>query len=411
MIKFDRINLRNGLTIVSHHRERATQAIVCVTYRAGSVDDYEGRGGLANLVRWALHSSSINIIDHVPYNEAAGVSVDSDTTYDVSQFSTTLPQENLETAFWMQSDRMLGAKINKEDIPRLKKWLQGKIKYEGENEHNYIQNVVLTESYDEHPYRSGVLGSENSVKNIDLSDVQSFHKYFYTPSNACLMVSSGLPADRVFELAEKWFGGIPPSPVGKAVRPVEAVRTRPKSVELDQRGPDKHVYRAFPVQGFNTDEHFYAGCLAEMQRNRLLSPLRDVAGDKKIFSNINAWLVKTFESDQLIFAAAVRKTEYMDAAIYELDEALSKLTKYSPEDWEVEGLMNRRRYYFGAESRYAGDKFVRLASVHEMAGGAERYNDSLERVLSLDIKKMSRAWKQILNPQRMVTVISGNNKK
>jgi len=411
MIKIDRFTLRNGLTIISHQREHATQAIVCVTYRAGSVDDYPGKEGLANLVRWTVHSSSLNIPDHVLHNANAGAQVDSKTTHDVSQFFITLPQENLESAFWLQSDRMIGSEAEEESIPRLKKWLHYKIDEELSSEYRYIMNVVKLEAYETHPYRTRVLGTKQSVDHIEFSDIGSFYKYYYTPSNACLTVSSGLSSDRVFELAEKWFGGIPPSTVERAPRQLEPVRTKPKVKTLDKWGPENYIYRAYPIKGRQTDEYFYADCLSDMQMSQLLGPLREVVGDDKIFSSIEAWVIGTFESDLLVFAASVRLGDYMEAAIYELDQALSKLAKYSPEEWEVKGLLNRRIYDFGFDGSFSGEKFVSTLSISEMAGGADYYNESVEKVRALDLKAMSWAWRSILNPERTVTIISRNNKK
>ena len=411
MIQIDRLTLRNGLTILCHHREHATQAIVCVTYRAGSVDDYAGKEGLANLVRWTVHSRSLNIPDHVPHNANASAQIESKTTHDVSQFCITLPQENLESAFWMQSDRMIGAEVEKESVPRLKKWLHCKIDEELSCEYKYIMNVVKLEAYENHPYRTRVLGTKQSVDQILFSDIESFYKYYYTPSNACLTISSGLGSGQIFELAEKWFGGIPPSTVERSPRQSEPVRTKPKVKTLDKWGPENCIYRAYPIKGRQTDEYFYADCLSDMQMSQLLAPLREVVGDDKIFSSISAWVIGTFESDLLVFSASVRLGDYMEAGIYELDQALSKLANYAPEEWEVQGLLNSRICEFGFDGSCLGEKFVSALSVSEMAAGADYYTESLERTRTLDRKKMSWAWRTILNPQRMVTVISRNNKK
>ena len=211
MIKYDRFQLANGLRVLVHEDASTPMVVVNVLYDVGARDEDPKRTGFAHLFEHLMFGGSVNIEDFETPLQLAGGENNAYTTNDFTNYYIQLPAENIETAFWLESDRMLSLAFSEKSLE-----VQRKVVMEEFKEH-YINKPYgdvwfkLRELvYHEHPYRWMTIGSELShIEQAKLEDVKGFFFKYYRPANAILVVAGKTTSQQVRELAEKWFGDIP----------------------------------------------------------------------------------------------------------------------------------------------------------------------------------------------------------
>ncbi len=210
-IKFEKFELANGLRVLVHEDPSTPMAIVNVLYDVGARDEDPKRTGFAHLFEHLMFGGSVNIEDFETPLQLAGGENNAYTTNDFTNYYIQLPAENIETAFWLESDRMLSLAFSEKSLE-----VQRKVVIEEFKEH-YINKPYgdawfkLRELvYQQHPYRWMTIGSELShIEEAKLEDVRNFFFKYYRPVNAILVVAGKVTTAQVRELAEKWFGDIP----------------------------------------------------------------------------------------------------------------------------------------------------------------------------------------------------------
>src|ERR1700738_2847758 len=212
MIQFEKFTLSNGLRVLVHEDNSTPMAVVNVMYDVGSRDEDPERTGFAHLFEHLMFGGSVNIPEYDAPLQLAGGENNAYTSSDVTNYYIQLPAENLETAFWLESDRMLSLAFRKKSLE-----VQRKVVSEEFKEH-YINKPygdvwfkMRELAYKKHPYRWMTIGSQLShIEQAQLTDVQHFFFKHYRPVNAILVVAGNVKTDQVRVLAEKWFGNIPP---------------------------------------------------------------------------------------------------------------------------------------------------------------------------------------------------------
>jgi zinc protease len=212
MIKYERFVLSNGLKVLVHQDKSTPMAVVNVLYDVGARDEEPTHTGFAHLFEHLMFGGSVNIPVYDEPLQNAGGENNAYTTNDLTNYYCQLPSENLETAFWLESDRMLSLAFSEKSLD-----VQRKVVSEEFKEH-YINKpygdawkIMRELAYKQHPYRWMTIGLELShIEKAQLDDVKRFFFKHYTPVNAILVVAGNVYLDQVRQLAEKWFGGIAP---------------------------------------------------------------------------------------------------------------------------------------------------------------------------------------------------------
>ena len=211
MINFEKFTLDNGLRVIVHEDKSTPMAVHDVMYDVGARDEEPDRTGFAHLFEHLMFGGSIHIPSYDEPLQMAGGENNAYTTNDLTNYYLQLPSENLETAFWLESDRMISLAFDENSLE-----VQKKVVVEEFKEH-YINkpygdawHKMRELAYKVHPYKWMTIGKELShVENAQLQDVKDFFFKHYTPANAILTVAGNVTVDQVKSLAEKWFGDIP----------------------------------------------------------------------------------------------------------------------------------------------------------------------------------------------------------
>src|SRR6188768_2314691 len=211
MIQFDRFTLDNGLRVIVHRDITTPMAVLDVMYDVGARDEKPDQTGFAHLFEHLMFGGSINIPSYDEPLQMAGGENNAYTTNDLTNYYIQLPAENLETAFWLESDRMLSLAFSNKSLD-----VQRKVVMEEFKEHYLtkpygdVWHKLRELAYKKHPYRWMTIGKELShIENATLENVQHFFYKHYRPVNAVLVVAGNVTTERVKALAEKWFGDIP----------------------------------------------------------------------------------------------------------------------------------------------------------------------------------------------------------
>src|SRR6195952_1642323 len=230
MIKFEKFVLPNGLKVLVHEDKSTPMAVVNVLYDVGARDENPDKTGFAHLFEHLMFGGSINKPTYDEPLQVAGGENNAYTTNDLTNYYIQLPAENLETAFWLESDRMVSLAFNEKSLD-----VQRKVVCEEFKEH-YINKPygdvwfkMRELAYTTHPYRWQTIGKELShIENATITDVKKFFSRHYCPANAILVVAGNTTTEQVKELAEKWFGNIPAGEKYNRALPAEPKQTAPR---------------------------------------------------------------------------------------------------------------------------------------------------------------------------------------
>ena len=262
MILFEKFTLANGLRVLVHEDDSTPMAVVNILYDVGAKDENPEKTGFAHLFEHLMFGGSKNIPVYDEPLQVAGGENNAFTTNDLTNYYCQLPAENIETAFWLESDRMLSLAFGKKSLE-----VQRKVVCEEFKEHyinkpygdvwHKLRNMVYTT----HPYKWMTIGASlKHVEDATLADVKGFFKKHYNPANAILTVAGNIKTAQVKELVEKWFGTIPAGKKYNRNLPVEPKQIAPKTLEVKADVPLDALYKCWHIYP-RTDDRYYTADL------------------------------------------------------------------------------------------------------------------------------------------------------
>src|ERR1019366_4686224 len=235
MIKFEKFILANGLKVIVHKDNSTPLACINILYDVGSRDENPNQTGFAHLFEHLMFGGSVNIPNYDEPLQRVGGENNAFTTNDITNYHITLPAENLETGFWLESDRMLSLAFSEKSLEVQRSVVIEEFKQRYLNQpYGDVWLLLRPLAYKVHPYLWCTIGKE--IKHIEdavIGDVKAFFKKHYTPSNAILVVAGNISQTEVKELAEKWFGTIPAQPKNKRNLPKEPEQTEARSLTVE----------------------------------------------------------------------------------------------------------------------------------------------------------------------------------
>ena len=395
MIAFERFVLENGLRVLVQEDKSTPMAVVNVLYDVGARDEDPQKTGFAHLFEHLMFGGSINIPVYDEPLQLAGGENNAYTTNDLTNYYCQLPAENIETAFWLESDRMLSLAFSKKSLD-----VQRKVVCEEFKEH-YINkpygdvwHKMRELAYTTHPYRWMTIGKELShVENATLDDVKAFFFKHYTPCNAILVVSGNVSADKVKELAEKWFGAIPAGEKYNRDLPVEPKQTAPRQLEVKANVPLDALYKCWHIYPRTDMRYYVADLITEVLSGGGSSRLfQSLVKEKQLFSNIECYHMGSTDTGLLTIEGKLVKGVDMKTAEAAVNEELSKLQATGISVRELEKVKNKTESMIAFEDMSVMNRANSLA-MYEILGDAELMNTELgkyQAVTAEDILKESR---------------------
>lgn len=395
MIKFEKFTLSNGLRVIVHEDHATPMAVVNVMYDVGSKDEDPSRTGFAHLFEHLMFGGSVNIEEFETPLQMAGGENNAYTSNDLTNYYVQLPAENLETAFWLESDRMLSLAFSEKSLE-----VQRKVVSEEFKEH-YINKPygdvwfkMREMAYKVHPYRWMTIGKElKHIEEASLLDVKNFFAKHYRPVNAILVVGGHVKTEEVRKLAEKWFGDIPMGE--RYVRSIigEPRQTAPRRMDVKSAVPLDAIYKTWHMSDRMDHGYYVADLITEVLGGGGSSRLfQKLVKEKKLFSNIECYQFGTVEKGLLTIEGKLVKGVKMEDAEKAIEEELDKLKQEGISEKELTKIQNKTESALAFEDMSVMTRANNLA-FYELLGDAAMFNTDRERYFSVtqeDILKHSR---------------------
>jgi zinc protease len=407
MVHFTRTILPNGLRVLVHVDKATPLVAFNMTYYVGSRDERSDKTGFAHLFEHLMFAGSKNIPDFDDPLQHAGGENNAFTTNDYTTFYEILPVENLETAFWLESDRMLALNISKKSLDVQRKVVVEEFKETCLNEPYGDSWHHLSElMYQKHPYRWPVIGLiPEHVENATLEDVRSFYKSWYTPRNAVLSVAGNVNPEEVAALAEKWFGDIPAGEMPLRNLAVEPVQTAPAWREVMANVPLPAVYIAFRTPARLHPDFYPVDLLSDVLAQGHSSRLyRRLLKERQIFSQIDAYITANVDPGLFVVEGRPAVGVSMEEAIAAIWEELALLKNEMIETRELEKIQHRFESTVVFSETSALNKAQNLG-FYELLDRAELMNEEVDIYLKVTPEDLHRCANELFQPNNSATLI------
>ncbi len=395
MIQFNRFVLANGLRVLVHEDHSTPMAVANIMYDVGARDENSAQTGFAHLFEHLMFGGSINIPDYDEPLQRAGGENNAYTTNDLTNYYCQLPAENIETAFWLESDRMMSLAFGEKSLA-----VQRKVVCEEFKEH-YINkpygdvwHKMRELAYTQHPYRWMTIGKELShVENARIEDVKAFFFKHYRPVNAILVVAGHVETENIKQLAEKWFGDIPMGDKYERNLPAEPKQTAARHLDIHANVPLDAFIRTWHMDSRLDKGYYVADMITEILGGGGSSRLfQSLVKEKKLFSNLDCYHFGSIDAGLLAVEGKLVKGVKMEVAAKAVDEEIEKMKTNKVSDAELQKVKNKTESVIAFEDMSIMSRANSLA-MYELLGDAQLMNTELEKyqeVTSTDILEYSK---------------------
>ena len=412
MIQFERFQLANGLRVIVHEDVSTPMAVLDVLYDVGARDEDPNRTGFAHLFEHLMFGGSVNIEDFETPLQLAGGENNAYTTNDFTNYYIQLPAENIETAFWLESDRMLSLAFDEKSLE-----VQRKVVCEEFKEH-YINKPygdvwfkMRELAYREHPYRWMTIGSKLShIEEARLEDVKNFFFKYYRPVNAILVVAGNVKTAQVRELAEKWFGGLPAGEKYVRNLPREPLQHEVRKLEVKADVPLDALYKCYPMAARTEPGYYTADLITEVLGGGGSSRLHQVLiKEKKLFSQIECYHTGSVDPGLLVIEGKLIKGVDIAVADKAVEEELTKMQSEKISDLELTKVKNKTESAIIFEDMSVMNRANSLA-IYELLGDVNMMNTELGKYQAVTAEELLETSRRLFDPNNSNTLYYLSNK-
>jgi predicted Zn-dependent peptidase len=406
MIHFDRFVLSNGLRVLVHQDNSTPMAVVNVLYDVGARDEEFSRTGFAHLFEHLMFGGSVNIPVYDEPLQVAGGENNAYTTNDLTNYYCQLPAENLETAFWLESDRMLSLAFSEKSLDVQRKVVSEEFKEHYLNKPYGDAWMHMREmAYTTHPYRWMTIGKELShIEQAKLEDVKRFFFKHYTPVNAILVVAGNVYKDQVRALAEKWFGDIPPGTRYQRNLPAEPPQVKPRRMELTADVPLDAFYKTWHMSARMDDRYYAADLVTDMLGGGGSSRLyQSLVKEKQLFSNIDCYHYGSLDPGLLVIEGKLVKGVHIRDAEVAVEAELEKMKTTLVDEKELQKVKNKTESIMAFEDMSVMNRAGSLA-FYELLGDAQLMNTELGQYRKVTAEDILSECQEVFRPENSNTL-------
>ena len=393
----NRHTLPNGLRIV-HHEDPTTQMVaVNVLYDVGARHEDSTRTGYAHLLEHLMFEGSTHIPNYDTHVQLAGGENNAWTSNDLTNYYITLPCSNVETAFWLESDRMMGLALTEESVEVQKGVVIEEFKQRHLNRpYGDVQHLIRAMAYRVHPYRWPTIGlCVEHIEQATLESVMDFYHRHYTPSNAILSVVGGIRFDEVVRLAEKWFGPLPANPIAPCPLPQEPPQQRMRRKTVYRSVPADMLVMAFHMADRKSREYHVCDLITDLlsagQSSRLT---RHLIHDKRLFTSIDAYIQGSIDTGLIYIMGRTAEGITLEQAEQAVWDELDTLKRNTIEPEELNKVRNRSESERTFNNINYLNRAIAIAQM-ELIGQDRDLTDELARYCAVTAEEVQRTARKI----------------
>ena len=390
MITVNRHTLPNGLRIVHSEMESTQMVALNVLYNVGARDEHPEHTGFAHLFEHLMFGGSVNIPDYDTHVQNAGGENNAWTNNDITNYYITLPRQNVETGFWLESDRMLSLDFNEKSLEVQRQVVIEEFKQRNLNQpYGDVGHLVRDMAYKKHSYQWPTIGKETShIANATLDEVKDFFFRFYAPDNAILAVTGNISFDDTVALAEKWFGPIPRRNVATRNLPKEPVQTEERRQTVERNVPVDALYMVFHKCDRLHPDYYTFDMLSDLlSSGRSCRFIQHLVLEKQIFSNIDAYISGSIDEGLFHITGKPSPGISLEEAEEAVWEELEALKTIEIDFYELEKVKNR----YESEQIFNNLNYLNVATnlaFFELIGQAEDINYEVEKYRSVTSERI-----------------------
>lgn len=414
-MKINKLTLPNGLRLV-HNEDTSTQMVALnIVYDVGARDEHPDHTGFAHLFEHLMFGGSVHIPDYDAPLQMAGGENNAWTNNDITNYYLTIPRSNVETAFWLESDRMLELAFSEQSLEVQRGVVMEEFKQRNLNQpYGDVSHLLRPLAYRVHPYRWPTIGKDLShIANATLDEVKAFFYRYYAPNNAVLAVTGNISWEETVRLAEKWFAPIPRREVPLRQLPQEPVQTAERRLTVERNVPLDALFMAYHMCG-RADEDYYAfDILSDILSNGRSSRLaRRLVQDEKLFSSLDAYISGTRDAGLLHISGKPSPGVTLEQAEAAVRKELEELKHSLIGEQELEKVKNK----FESTQIFGNINYLNVATNlawFELTGQAEDIDREVSRYRAVTAEQLQRVAQQTFLPENCVVLyykkISNNN--
>ncbi len=407
MINYEKKVLDNGLTLLISKDEASSMVAVNLIYKVGAKNEDEERTGFAHLFEHLMFGGSINVPDYdTPVQLAMGEN-NAFTNNDYTDYYVVLPKENLETALWIESDRMRLLDINERSLEVQKKVVIEEFKQRYLNKpYGDVWQLLRELSYTKHPYRWATIGRDVShIEGATLDDVRAFYDKYYTPSNVILSIVGDITMEGVLPLVEKWFGDIEGRVVIPKQLPTEPEPIEARRLEVEREVPITAIYITFLMENRMSEQFAVCDTISDILSNGESSRLlQNLVRKKQILTSANAYLTGDIEQGLFVVTGHLSDGVTIEEAEVALWQELESMKSELISVEELQKVKNKFEVNTIFGELNIMNKAMNLG-YYDMIGDIDYVNRELEIYKGVTPEKIASTAEKLFRPERSSTLI------
>ena len=381
MINYEKYTLDNGLTVILHQDRTTPIATVNTIFNVGARDEDPNKTGFAHLFEHLMFGGSKHIENYDAPLQKAGGECNAFTNNDITNYYNTLPAENLETALWLESDRLLELAFTDKSLEIQRQVVIEEFKQRYLNQpYGDVWLQFRPMIFKEHPYQWATIGKNiEHVADATMDDVKSFFYKHYTPQNAVLAIGGNIDIKHTRDLVKKWYGNIPSGE--KYIRTIkpEPPQDEYRTNTIERSVPSSAIYMAFRVGNRLSDDHYLGDLTSDILSGGKSSRFyQNLVKSKKIFSNVQAFISSGWEHGLFIISGHLSENITFEQAETAVWEELDTLKSTPVDEKELDKVKNKLETVKAFQEQSVLNRLMNICQF-ELLGILDRINDEDEK--------------------------------
>jgi len=397
MIQFERFELKNGLKVIFHKDTSTPMAVVNTLYDVGARDEQEDKTGFAHLFEHLMFGGSVNIPSYDAPLQNAGGESNAFTSNDITNYYNVLPAQNIETALWLESDRMLSLAFSPKSLEVQRSVVIEEFKQRYLNQ-PYGDDWLLLRplAYLKHPYKWATIGkSLQHIEEVQLDDVKAFFQKHYNPANAILCISGNFEFEYIKQLVEHWYGNIPGGIKPARILPQEPKQTEFRKAVYERDAPADAFYYAFKMGERKSEEYYIADMLSdELGKEKSSVLYLKLKKELQLVTDINAYILGSLDQGLFIISGKMMNGKSMDELDSALWEVLNEFQLNPITAQELKRLKLKIRTSREFQEQGLLNRTMNLA-YYELLGDANGINEEHEIYNAIEVEHLQELSKQL----------------
>lgn len=406
MVAFETFDLNNGLRVILHTDTTTPLAAINLTYKVGSKNEHPDKTGFAHLFEHLMFSGSKHIPSYDKVLQSVGGTNNAFTNPDITNYYLSLPAKNLETALWLEADRMNELAFSEESLATQKNVVIEEFKQSYLNQpYGDIMLLLKPLAYKVHPYQWNTIGKDiEHIALANMEEVKRFFYQYYRPNNAILSVTGNINTEQTLSWVKKWFGEIPMGKQQITPLPSEPSQTEKRFLDVERNVPYDFITIAFHTCK-RSDKEFYANSLlSDILSNGQSSRFQEILVNKKhIFSHINSYLTESFDNGLFIINGIPSAGISLPTAENAIWEQLEELKTNLIQQDELQKVKNKVKTLLYFSELSIQEKALSLC-LFEAMDHAARINQEEKNYASVDANDMIKTSRAVFRKENSSTI-------